>query len=277
MERLMLNENSIALISWVNYLQNAYHRLNNLRVCYTGMNPLDNNQLDLLIRTIGGDRASELYKFPWEICYRVQQHALQGKIDKVMFSLIESASQFVNSLKIVIVGREEFDTGFLTYLLPFACRNPDLIVISQEDFLNHINDIDSWIPYHRNDVRVRSHPGLKFLSDIGFEWPEVEWRQPKGTNSSFVQSWNTESKLKKQFGYSAAQNVSIEERRRALANAVLVMGLEEVASFLVEFLIQKFQNTPSHQEAIEKRLEDSEWLKRTFYDQSIHQFVWPRP
>lgn len=272
----MLNENSLALLSWINYLQNAYDQLANQRICYTGTDPLDDDQLDLLIRTIGGDWASELYEFSWETCCRIQQLALQGKIDSERVVLIESANQFISSLNIVIVGRDDFDTDFLTYLLPFACRNPDLIVISQEDFVNHIQDTDAWVPYHSNDVRVSSHPGLKFLSDIGFEWPEVEWKQGKASASDYVQSWDTESKLKKQFGYSAAQGVSREERRRALANAVFVMGLEEVASFLVKFLIEKFQNTPSHQDAIERRREDAEWLKRTFYDKSIHQFFWPR-
>lgn len=282
----MLTENSDTLI---NIFDQIYQQYPGWRIYLTGSGSLFQEFLNTIVTIAGGEVVTSPQQLTddsdvenWKALCLLQALVMQGHLQLNKVQRVQPINDFINSLSMIIVGRENFDPYFLKYVLPFACRNPYLIVISQEDFINHITDYDTcgdfddWIPYQRYDPRIQDHPGLSYLASIGFEWPEYKWRaKSEPSKYANIENWNTKSRLSEQFGYSAASDISIEARRNSLAMAVYVMGLQEVAEFLVNFLINKLQNNPSHAEAVERRREDAEWLKKTYYDNSIHRFVWP--
>lgn len=248
------------------------------RIVRTGSNPVSEEDISIIINAI---RAIEVdlaaTEIDWEISCQLQNKIMQGNGDTQMLRIKDIIEEILSPISIIVVGQHNFNRDFLTYILPFACRNPKLNVMSQEDFLNYMYDFSDWHPYRRNDQRIENHPGLKFLASIGFEWPEIVWRNPSSSDQTpgHISNWSTKSRLKSQFGYSASANISVQARREALASAIYVMGLEEVATFLINHLINNYQNVSSHQDAVPRRQEDAEWLKATFYDSSYHRFIWP--
>ncbi|MGJ3239804.1 MAG: hypothetical protein ACFE0Q_13925 [Anaerolineae bacterium] len=241
----MLNENSQNFLTWSNYLENAQRAFIGSRFSSTGSSPISYSQMRIYVNAFAG-----IY---WNT---------------------EEAIQNIDSLNFIIVGRENFDRNFLNDVLHFISDNSDITIISQEDFLNYSFNFDEWIPYFQNDSRISNHMCLNYLASIGFKWPQIHYVHSQNEQSEAKNSWNEKSKLK-EFGYSTAKGVSVSERREALRKAVSSMGLKPVAYFLVNFLINRMANNPTHAEAIERRKSDAEWLKKEFYDQSNYRFLWP--
>jgi hypothetical protein len=238
-----------------------------------GHTPFDYEEISWLLQAVGA-REVDL-STDWCEWVKIQDDywANLYTYDEQIYQELHQVERCVDNLDCVIVGRNQFSECFLTFLLPYACRNPKMIVLSQEDFVESLYCFDKPTPYRQNDLRIRLHEGLKYLSRIGFEWPTEYW-SGHGEHHETSQ-WASESELKSRFGYSVAQGISQTERRSSLTMAVRVKGLQWVAEFIVNHLIRVNRNNRLKYEAVNKYREDVAWLKRTYYDGSRYTFRWP--
>lgn len=142
------------------------------------------------------------------------------------------------SNQLLVIGREDFDQDYLkrsVQLLYLQNKTP-CEYISQEDFWSawlH-RDHALYKPYFRGDRRVHDHPGLKFLSSVGFKWPPIEdGGSAGGGTGGLSDRLNDVSDLRRYCGYSVERGVTQDERRQKLSRAVkpppFGLGLRSVA------------------------------------------------
>jgi len=142
--------------------------------------------------------------------------------------------------------------------------------ISQEVFLDFL-ETGVLRNHYPGDPRIFDHPGLTFLSSIGFKWPVT------GTYRGIHKLENFEGEdhdLAVKYGYSVRAGESIASRRRALTLGVSALGLQVVA-YHIAGLIKRNSGNPIMKRAVPRWREDLEWLYQTKYLNSLHSFVWP--
>jgi len=179
--------------------------------------------------------------------------------------------------QMMVVGEEDFDEEYLRKSIEiglkyeFACE-----YLSQQAFLDLLlNGIKT--VYYKGDPRIQAHKGLDFLASIGFEWPSTD-ATPGNGSSDLDTGWKETSVLAAKYGYSVRKEVSIRERQEALKRAVSrgglgLQGVVEHIAFLVR--INKARRGRDMDEAIERWEYDLNWLHKTYYEKSLHSFVWP--
>ena len=174
----------------------------------------------------------------------------------------------------VVLGRMEYRTDYLESKIESV--GSDVMFMSQETFLE---DLLFWEfhPYYQGDPRIEDHPGLLYLSNIGFVWPparEENYLQSDSQQSS--DELSDESLLKRKYGYSVAKSVPKQKRRLALSLAIRdpELGLKKVV-YLIDFNIRLRLKQKPMKNAIARWKSDLDWLKATYYDKSKYQFPWP--
>ncbi len=182
--------------------------------------------------------------------------------------------------QLIVVGRKDFDKQYLETSIDFGlehgftCR-----YLSQEDFW------DFWLggdetTYYAGDPRISNHEGLSFLASVGFKWPSVEAVERYGGTGNLSSRFREQHELKKFFGYSVRQGVSVEERRQKLKRAIRTppsgLGLRVVAEHIAGMTnLALSRNDGRMDEAISKWESDLEWLRQKYYVNRRHSFLWP--
>ncbi len=173
--------------------------------------------------------------------------------------------------QLIVVGRIGFDEEYLKQAIELIIAHGVVIhFISQEVFLDFL---ETGILQHHypGDPRISDHPGLTFLSSIGFKWPVA------GTYRGIHKLENFEGEdhdLAVKYGYSVRAGVSLASRRRALTLGVSALGLQVVA-YHIAGLIKRNSGNPIMKHAVPRWREDLAWLHKTKYLNSLHSFVWP--
>jgi hypothetical protein len=86
--------------------------------------------------------------------------------------------------QLVIIGRENFDRKYLRESIRMRLKHEiPCEYISQEDFWKAWLDRQHYLPYVKGDHRIEEHPGLKFLSSIGFKWPILSGNEGASRNT----------------------------------------------------------------------------------------------
>lgn len=173
--------------------------------------------------------------------------------------------------QLLVVGQIGFDEDYLKRAIEIIIANGICVhFISQEVFLDFLK---TGIPgsHYPGDPRIPDHPGLAFLSSIGFKWPIVG--QYGGINKleNFV---GEDHDLAIKYGYSVRAGVSVASRRRSLTLGVSALGLQVVA-YHIAGLIKRNSGNPIMKRAVPRWREDLQWLYQTKYLSSLHSFVWP--
>lgn len=171
----------------------------------------------------------------------------------------------------IVVGREGFDEDYLRRAAELASEK-DLAIefLSQEDFLNFVlNDVCP--DYGPSDPRITGHPGLSFLSSIGFKWPAVGIYTGKNLLENFE---GEDHDLATRYSYSVRKGVSVAERKRALNQGVQGLGLKVVAHHIAG-LARRNSGNAKMKDAVSCWKADLEWLYETKYLGSAHGFFWP--
>ena len=183
---------------------------------------------------------------------------------------------------IIVLGREDFDTEKLQITIQIALDYDfRLRFMSQEDFVKFVWQ-NEFSPYHPGDPRIREHPGLAFVSSIGFKWPTIIERQPNKDRSKTSEKGISDSRqphpLNEVYGYSVAKNkrLSEQERHRRLSAAVKDMGLEEIVMHIANLVNERKLTQPEkYKNAIYLWKKDLVWLRQKYYQGSVRSFVWP--
>jgi len=188
--------------------------------------------------------------------------------------------------QLMIVGRENFDHSYLessVRLLYLQNRIP-CEYISQEDFWSAWLNRDSALhkPYRSGDRRIHGHPGLRFLSEIGFVWPSVEDQRYSGDGTGgLADRLNPMNDLRRMYGYGADKGTKPEERRQKLSRAVkprpFGLGLKHVAHHIAGQVNIHGRKGRPPTEAISNWKSDLDWLYRTYYEGQVDSFTWPFP
>lgn len=173
--------------------------------------------------------------------------------------------------QIIVVGRNQFDKTYLKQAIDLILREKIHIhFIAQELFLDFAQD-GIFESHYPGDTRIAEHPGLTFLSSIGFKWPVVG--KYRG-NNKLAKFEGEDHVLAIKYGYSVRKRESITSRRRALTLGISALGLQTVA-YHIASLIKLNSGNPIMKDAVPRWREDLEWLYQTKYLTSIHSFIWP--
>lgn len=190
--------------------------------------------------------------------------------------------------QMIFIGDEDFDKNYLIQSVEvgiannFTCR-----YYSVDDFWDVYCDISSKVgtqepnhePYHEGDPRIEEHAGLSFLASLYFKYPNVDILRFGNTQPNNAKGWNAESILKENFGYNVREGNSKSNRRDSLKRAVNsrnIITLKQIAEHIV-FNINIRKGNKNMSSAVERWTEDLEWLKKEFYDKSVHNFRFPNP
>ena len=173
--------------------------------------------------------------------------------------------------QVIVVGRRDFDKDYLKQAVELIITKTVFIYfISQEVFLDFLETGE--MNYHYpGDPRIDNHPGLIYLSSIGFKWPSI------GKYKGITKLENFEGEdhdLAVKYGYSVRAGVSPNSRRRSLNLGVSALGLQVVA-YHIAGLINRNQNNPNMKYAVPRWREDLDWLHKTKYLNHLHSFIWP--
>lgn len=192
---------------------------------------------------------------------------------------VEGDSGYDNTWEIgqtIIVGDYEFDKEYLIQSIEagiehnFTCH-----YIAMEDFLESYFYEEE--PYFKGDPRIEKHSALSFLASLGFKYPSVDIFNFGSGNQSIPKEWKIESILKAYFGYSVRRGISESSRRKALKDAVEspnIITLQEIAKHIVcQINLKKGRKSMSL--AVERWTSDLDWLKETYYNNSIRSFIFP--
>lgn len=141
--------------------------------------------------------------------------------------------------QLLVIGRESFDHDYLKMSVQrlYSKNKTPCEYISQEDFWRAwlYRDHTLHKPYFRCDHRILDHPGLRFLSSLGFRWPVIEDGNPAGDGTGGLSDeLNATSDLRRYCGYRSG--TLQEERRqklsRAIKSAPFGLGLRAVANHI---------------------------------------------
>lgn len=173
--------------------------------------------------------------------------------------------------QLIVIGRIGFDEDYLKQAIELiVTKEISIHFISQEVFLDFL-ETGILRSHYPGDPRIPDHPGLAFLSSIGFKWPVP------GTYRGIHKLKNFEGEdhdLAVKYGYSVRAGKSIASRRKALNLGVSALGLQVVA-YHITGLIKRNSGNPIMKRAVPRWREDLEWLYQTKYLASIHSFTWP--
>lgn len=187
---------------------------------------------------------------------------------------------------IVIIGREEFDEEFLRESVQAGISNNfRCAYMSQEAFIKFIES-GIYPAYYRGDPRIKDHPGLTFLTSIGFVWPKTKFPitgatvdNPFGSSSNdYAFGWQESHPLRYIYGYSVQKGISEIERQIALRQAIRKngLGLRAVAEHIAWLIKERKRHRGNRmEEAIERWEDDLDWLYENFYKKSLYSFIWP--
>ena len=186
--------------------------------------------------------------------------------------------------QLLVIGREHFDRDYLreSVRILYSENKTPCEYISQEDFWSAwlYRDHTLHKPHFKGDRRIHDHPGLKFLSSIGFPWPPLDNRGSLGDGTGGLSGrLNDISDLRRYCGYRVASGITQEERRQKLSRAVkpppFGLGLRSVANTIAGHIRRFGRKDQPPVEAISKWKADLDWLQRTYYEGQIYSFVWP--
>ncbi len=188
------------------------------------------------------------------------------------------------SNQLLVIGRENFDRDYLkrsVQILYLKNKTP-CEYISQEDFWKAwlYRDHTLHRPCFRGDRRIYDHPGLKFLSSVGFKWPPIENEGSTGDGTGGLSDrLNFTSDLRRYCGYRVISGITQEERRQKLSRAVksppFGLGLRSVVGHIAFLININGRKDYPPVEAISKWKADLDWLQRTYYEGHVYSFVWP--
>lgn len=182
----------------------------------------------------------------------------------------------------VIIGRNNFDKEELKNLLETFVSNDVInrIFISQEDFINYwFFNIEP--NYYPGDSRINDHPGLRYLAELGKEYP---WPWPS-TEASLAEGEFDDSELegehplKSRFGYNVNAKIGLTGTQRhkildqALTAQIEPLELKDVV-YHIGWLVRTRKNmrNPKLKPALSKWENDLEYLRKKYYKT---QFQWP--
>jgi len=170
----------------------------------------------------------------------------------------------------LIIGKERFNVNYLEASI--GMQN-EILYMSQEVFLDLLLFGNEPCYYH-GDVRIEEHPGLKFLSSIGFQWPST-YSTP-GQNELEEVQWPNESELMKKCQYSVKKGISKRERRRRLRKGMKELELGYIVKHIANLVrIAKRRNDNIMKDAISRWEEDLNWIRKNYYEGTKHSFIWP--
>lgn len=179
--------------------------------------------------------------------------------------------------QVILLGDFDFNKEYLIESIEVGIANNFTCqYIALENFWDFY--VGNFEPYFEGDERIENHNALTFLASLYEEYPEVDILcfGNKKQNNHII--WNTEHILRSEFGYSVKKGFSENERRNSLKNALKSnkLSIKEIADHII-FNINLRKGRKSMDKAVTRWLEDLEWLKIEFYDQSVHSFRFPQP
>jgi hypothetical protein len=179
--------------------------------------------------------------------------------------------------QIVVIGREQFDKEYLRESIRVGLNCGFTCAFMSQEAFNNILQRDEYPVYHHRDPRIREHPGLSFLASIGFKWPSTD-AFAGGHGEPGAVGWNETSTLKALYGYNVDRNTPVSVRQLALNRAIRpdALGLRRVAEFIAWLIrLNKQRHDDLHQAAIDRWEDDLNRLRVSYYENSIHRFIWP--
>lgn len=231
----------------------------------TGNSPLSWSYLQKIVVACGGTCVDQ-YTLPY---WSAILEDIDQKIPENQIFGLKEGKEYMHSLNYVVLGRESYYKHFLETSLEFI-RDCNFIYLSQEDFIELLQ-YNSIFPYHKGDHRIASHNALKYLSKVGFNWPETQPRLHYLNPNHY--KMGERSRLM-EMGYST--KVEIGERRRILRQAVKRYGLRDIAGFIAWRLrLAHGRWDINMNDAIQIYENDLDWLKNLFYDDTRFDFNWP--
>lgn len=182
---------------------------------------------------------------------------------------------------IIVLGKKDFDKTAIEKTIRLSLdKHFQLEFMSQGDFIHYI-ETGELTPYVPGDPRIYDHPGLAYVSSIGFHWPFINPSNEKLSQKSQSRGsydHREDHPLRIVYGYSVSKQLGLteEERRRRLSHAVKRLGLHEVVEHLADLVNERKLTQPERMKnAIYLWESDLVWLRRTYYDGSIYVFDWP--
>lgn len=181
--------------------------------------------------------------------------------------------------QLILVGDVDFDEEYLIESVEIGIQNKFTCqYISLEDFWEHYDDNYQLEPYSKDDPRVKKHAGLSFLASLGFKYPEIDIFSFGDRSQDKSKGWNPESILKSKFGYSVECGMSLPQRRSALVKAVNspeIISLQKITEHIA-FNINIRKKNKVMISAVERWQSDLAWLRKNYYDNSVHSFTFPQ-
>ncbi len=182
---------------------------------------------------------------------------------------------------IIVLGEVDFDKASIEATIQLSLdRNLQLEFMSQDDFVRYV-ETREFAPYFRGDPRIYKHPGLFYVSSIGFKWPSLNPATDKHSHKPQMRGnfdHRDDHPLRIIYGYSVSKQMGLteKERRRRLNHAVKRLGLWEVVIHIADIVNERKLTQPKRMKnAIYLWESDLAWLKRTYYEDSIYVFEWP--
>ncbi len=215
-------------------------------VLITGNGPYDEDNLSELVGKLGGILDDP--EVPWE------------------------------DISYAVIGREDFDEEHLEDMVK---NIPEVTILSQDAFLDYML-FGNEIGYYSGDERIEDHPGLLYVSEIGFKWPSTGISETVDGEIE-GEDWKRVSDLKDKFGYNVSKQAGLtaQQRRMKLDAAIKPspkgLGLEKVANHIASMVrLSKRRKKNPRKSAISKWESDLEWLKANHYSKTKDSFIWPR-
>lgn len=177
--------------------------------------------------------------------------------------------------QVIVLGERDFDRAYINRSVEigqhygFTCN-----YITETDFLYYFH-FGALPDYSQAPKRIKEHAGLAYLNSIGFTWPTIDpIAATLQGQAEFALA--DEHPLFSVYHYNVQKHTSLHDRRLALRRAIHeeALGLRAVAYHLA-FLIRTNRRRSPMQRAVDLWLNDLNWLRTTFYDATIHTFIWP--
>lgn len=243
----------------------------------TGSHPFTDEELKLLIHLGGGVTEFENESLDWQEVLDLYDFGKDefesGSIAARADALIDICRTYISErIDFIVIGEKEFDESFLQFSLEFQLEK--WRYITQQEFA-HFALSGEIFEYNIDHPRWTEHPGLSYLSSIGFIWPTTNISSTLKYQMA-VHERAEQSPLRMYTGYTVEKGTSISERRMALRKGVRILGLEQVAFHIAGQIKEKQRRRDDHMEnAITNWYQDLAWLKVRYYDGKRHSFTWP--
>jgi hypothetical protein len=241
-------------------------RIERMGILITGSAPMSNDEMWRVVALLDCSTLMDDIDVDWDAAL-----AHQYGIPRIGGAkAYATAEEFIGDLDLVVIGREDYNEGFLQCSLSWV----SVEYMSQEAFLEFL--LTGKKPnYVAGDLRIEEHPGLSFLADIGFEWPSTDVHPNPEPSERTHNDWPEVSELRKR-GYSVREGLPVSTRRQALARCVDELGLEKVANHIAAIArLNKMRRDDIMAGAITRWEDDLTWLKNRYYHHSPRRFLWP--